>query len=122
MTSYVAYYLKAPDEQSAIDAVLATDPTLRTEDDDGNAGWANYNANRTTAIDPHVPVWETRPEYDEEGNVVTEGVREAGWFANLAVQDTPDVRGRFDELISVAANYGVEIRHPNTPQQRFAGI
>lgn len=113
MTGWTDFYLKAPDEASAKAAALASGRDLLDEDGE----W--ITASHRHAVLPDVHVWETPPVVDDAGELVSAGVREAGWFANLRIR-TEHVAD-FAPLIEAAAAHGVEIRRPVTPEVVWAG-
>lgn len=122
--SYIDYYLKSPDEETARQAARQTDIGLLRQDDDGNEVWSGFSYSLKTYIVTGIPVWEVEPNVetdDETGEVtkVQEGKFEDGFFANLRVKDDPESKSEFDTLIQEAQKLGVEIKNPQTPQRTF---
>lgn len=117
--AYITYYLKAPDEDTAKQAARNADIGLLTEDDNGDEIWSSYSNSKLTAIDSGFKIWKTEPEIDKNGNVVTEGELEPGFFANLNVKDIPEAQNEFDTLINEAKKLGIEVRQPTKPKRTF---
>lgn len=94
-------YLKAADEAEMIAALDAILPDFQTED-----GPRFYTAE--WSLDWDIPIVQTPAVIDEDGEVVTPAVMEAGFFANLKTSlDTSAIAG-MDQT-------------PASPQRVFAG-